>query len=117
MNIVSTKVHGVLDYGTVLLLEGIGFFGPFSSYVSRLAIALGVVHLVLTVLSNFELGIVKVIPMKIHGYIELAVSIILVPAPLLLGYSDESPAKYFTWVFAVVVFALYVLTDYKGKAR
>jgi hypothetical protein len=113
MNSLNSKIHGVLDYLTVALLVGVGLSGYFSAYFSRLVIALGVIHLILTVLTNFKLGVIKLIPLKLHGYVELIVSIALIPIPFILGYSDEASAKLFTWIFAAVVFGLYFLTDYK----
>jgi hypothetical protein len=112
---VDSKIHGILDYLTVVLLVGIGFSGLFSPYFSRLTIALGIIHLALTLLTDFKMGVIKLIPLKLHGYIELVVSIVLVPAPFLLGYSDEASAKIFTWVFAAVVFVLFLVSDYQEK--
>jgi len=116
MRRLSGKIHGILDYATVLALVGVGLSGLFSPYFSHLIIGLGIVHLLLTVLTKFEMGLMALIPLTLHGYVELIVSIALIPAPFVLGYSDETPAKYFTWIFATVVFALFLLTDYAGKA-
>jgi hypothetical protein len=112
MNCLNRSIHGILDYLTVVFLIGTGLSGFFSPYFSKLVVILGVVHLILTILTNFKLGLIKIIPMKIHGFVELAVSIVLLPTPFILGFSDETPAKYFTWIFAVVVFCLYLLTNY-----
>lgn len=114
MNSLNSKIHGVLDYLTVVFLFGVGFSGYFSSYFSHLVMALGGIHLLLTVFTKFKMGIIKLIPLKLHGYVELAVSIVLIPTPFILGYADEVSAKLFTWIFAAVVFGLYILTKYEA---
>ena len=114
MSQLNERIHGILDYVTVVFLIGTGLSGFFfSPYFSHLLIALGVIHLLLTVCTNFSLGLVKLIPLQLHGYVELAVSVALIPAPFLLHYATEAPAKVFTWVFAAVVFCLFLLTDYR----
>jgi len=95
----NERIHGTLDYVTVVFLIGTGLSAFFSPYFSHLLIALAVIHLLL--------------PVEIHGYVELAVSIGLIPAPFLLHYAAEAPAKVFTWVFAAILFGLFILTNYR----
>ena len=108
----NERIHSTLDYLTVVFLVSIGLFGFFSPYFSHLLIALAAIHLLLTVCTNFSVGLVNLVPLNVHGYIELAVSIGLIPAPFLLHYAAEAPAKMFTWVFAAVLFVLFLLTNY-----
>jgi hypothetical protein len=75
VNRLARKFHGVLDYLTVVFLIGVGLTGQFTTYFSHLAIALGIIHLILKIFIDFEMGIIKLIPMKIHGYIELIVAV------------------------------------------
>ena len=112
----NERIHGILDYVTVVFLIGTGLSGFFSPYFSHLLVALGVIHLLLTLCTNFSLGLVKLVPLKLHGYVELAVSVALIPAPFLLHYAGEAPAKVFTWVFAAVLFCVFMLTDYRQRA-
>jgi hypothetical protein len=109
----NERIHGTLDYVTVVFLIGTGLSGFFSPYFSHLMIALAVIHLLLTVFTDFSVGLVKLVPLKIHGYVELVVSVALIPAPYLLHYATEARAKVFTWVFAAILFVLFMLTDYR----
>ena len=75
---VSSKVHGILDYASVLfLLLSPTLFG-LPEVTSYFTYALGGIHLVLTALTKFELGIIKVIPLKVHGFIEAIAAVALV---------------------------------------
>ncbi len=72
----NSKTHGIVDYLVVvfLLIAPTAFHLPETTAV--FTYVLGGIHLALTVLTNFEFGLVKVIPFKTHGLIELVVSIV-----------------------------------------
>jgi|SRR6476620_9055173 len=112
MKIINSRIHGAVDYGVVLfLLLSPTLYGlpPFTSEVTY---ALAVIHLILTVSTNFELGIFKIIPFHIHGLIEFIVSIFLFAGAFYLGSIEGNLAKYFYWSFAIAVFVTWLLTDY-----
>ncbi|HEV8284458.1 MAG TPA: hypothetical protein VGQ09_09110 [Chitinophagaceae bacterium] len=77
MKVISPKFHDVLDYVTVLFLAISPSIFAMGAAASNFTYVLAAIHLALTVLTNFDMGIVKVIPLKIHGAIELVVSILL----------------------------------------
>ena len=112
----NSKIHGIIDYVVVLFL----WFSPtlfaLPSLSANFTYLLGGIHLILTVLTNFEMGIFKVIPFKIHGLIELIVSIALVGAAFYLGSIEGNVPQYFYLGFAAAVFATWAVTDYKGEA-
>ena len=112
----NSKIHGIIDYVVVLFL----WFSPtlfaLPSLSAKFTYLLGGIHLILTVLTNFEMGIIKVIPFKIHGLIELIVSIALVGVAFYLGSVEGNVPQYFYLGFAAAVFATWAVTDYKGEA-
>ena len=67
----------------------------------------------LTVLTKFELGLIKIIPFKIHGWIELVVSVTLIGAAFFLGSREGDLARNFYLAFALVVFLTWLITDYR----
>ncbi|HET9055771.1 MAG TPA: hypothetical protein VFN30_02870, partial [Chitinophagaceae bacterium] len=75
--------------------------------------ALGGVHLVLTATTNFELGIIKIVPVKVHGMIELIVSIVLLGVAFYLNNLEGELSRNFYIAFAIAVFLTWVITDYK----
>ena len=75
---------------------------------------LAVVHLVMTLLTRFPLGVVKVIPFPVHGLVEVAVGLVLVLAmPRLLGAGPGSPARTFFVDAGIVILAIWALTRYR----
>ncbi len=111
----NSKFHGIVDYAVVLFLLLSPTLFSLPSLAANFTYLLGGIHLTLTILTNFELGIIKVIPFKIHGLIELIVSIALVGVAFYLGKVEGSVPQYFYLVFAAAVFATWAVTDYKGK--
>lgn len=112
MKLLTPRIHGAIDYVVVFfLLLSPTIFG-LSHYVSTLTYGLGCVHLILTLFTNFEYGFFKIIPLSIHGWIELTVSVILIAAPWLLGFSENFVDRIFYMSFGVSVFATWLVTDY-----
>lgn len=114
MKILSPRVHGYLDYVVVVAFALAPSLFGFSAMPTRVSYALAVVHLLMTLMTRFPLGIVKMIPFTIHGGIEFIVSFTLLTLPWLLGFADEGAARNFYLAFGVVVFLVWLTTDYKA---
>lgn len=111
MKIIEAKVHGVIDYVVVVFLLASPTLFGMSELVSKITYGLGFVHLTLTMITDFPVGVFKVLPLKIHGLIELAVSIILVAFSFVMSFTGID--LYFYISFGVVVFVTWLLTEYK----
>jgi hypothetical protein len=108
----NSKIHGIIDYTVVIFLWSSPTLFAFPKIASGFTYILGCIHLALTLATNFELGVVKIIPLKIHGWIELVVSITLFCCSFLLGNLEGIAPEIFYMVFAVAVFLTWSLTDY-----
>ena len=113
MKFISTKIHGFIDLLlVVLLLAAPSYFG-FTGLLAMFTYALAAVHLMLTVLTNYALGIFKVIPPAVHGSIEFIIGIALI----ILGYTlfkDDADGKLFYVIFGTVLLLTWLVTDYQG---
>jgi hypothetical protein len=114
MKLISPKVHGYLDYVVVLVFLAAPALLHFSGIPAVISYTLAGVHFALTLLTNFPLGLVKLIPLKIHGYIELAVGPCLIALPFVLGLSSEPAALGFYVTSGIVILVVWALTDYKN---
>jgi hypothetical protein len=108
----NSKTHGIIDYVVVIFLWLSPALFDLPVVTSVVTYVLGVVHLILTVTTEFEMGLIRRIPMKVHGLIELIVSFLLVPIAFLLNSVDGEQSKRFYLCFALVVFVTWMLTDY-----
>jgi hypothetical protein len=109
----NSKIHGIIDYGVVLFLWISPSLFSLPQTTAMVTYILGGIHLTLTLLTNFEMGVIRVIPLKIHGWIELIVAISLVGVAFYLGNLEGNLARNYYFGFSVAVFGTWLLTDYK----
>ena len=91
MRFISTRTHGVLDYvvGALLIVVPyiLGFAdGTVAQWVPQL---LGLVAIGGAMLTDYELGVVRVIPLPIHLGIDIASGVLLALSPWLFGFADR----------------------------
>ena len=91
MRFISTRVHGVIDY----LAAGVLIAAPAVLGATRkdartwLPVALGIGTLAYSLLTDYELGVVRVIPMPVHLGLDAANGALLAASPWLFGFADE----------------------------
>lgn len=117
MKVISPRMHGYLDFLTVILfLLAPTIFG-LSDLPALLAYGLAVIHLIVTLASDFPFGIVKIIPFTVHGWIERIVGPALIAIPFILGFSDDEMARSFYMAAGGVIILVGLLTDYQGQVK
>lgn len=115
MKVISPRMHGYLDFLTVILfLLAPTLFG-LNQIPALLAYSLAAVHLLVTLVSDFPFGIVKIIPFPVHGWIERVVGPALVAVPFILGFAADEIARNFYIAMGFVIIVVGVLTDYQEK--
>jgi hypothetical protein len=115
MNKISTRMHGYLDFVTVVIfLLAPTVFG-LTSTPAAIAYLLAVVHLVMTLATDFPFGVVRVIPFSIHGWVERVVGPTLVLLPLLLGFFGQPAARNFYIGIGIIIIVVGFLTDYSAQ--
>jgi hypothetical protein len=114
MKKLSSKVHGIIDYAVIIFLWLSPTLFALSSTTSLFTYVLGSIHLALTITTDFEMGLFRIVPLKIHGLIELFVSVALVVVAFVLGNIDGSKSMTFYLIVAAAIFATWLITDYKS---
>jgi len=110
---ISSKIHGIIDYIVVLFLVASPSLFGLPEFTACCTYILAGIHLTLTVLTDFEVGLFKLIPFKIHGMIELIVSLALVGFAFYLGGREGDLARNFYLGFGIAVFLTWVISEYK----
>ena len=117
MRFISPQIHGIIDILVVIFLLVSPSFFTFTELVIRFTYALAVVHLLLTLLTAYDIGILKIIPLPLHGLIEFFVSILLI----VLAYTwfrHDVTGKLYYILFGTEVLLTWFCTDYGvGKAK
>ncbi len=89
MKLISTKIHGLLDYfGAVLLISLPWVFNFTLNHAQKnLPVVIGIIIIIYSLFTNYETGLVKLIPMKVHLVLDLVAGLILAASPWLFGFS------------------------------
>ena len=91
MRFLPTFLHGIADYtvGVILILLPyvLGFSdGTAAQYVPQ---ALGVAAIVYSLVTHYELGAIKLIPMPVHLALDGLSGLFLLASPWLFGFADR----------------------------
>lgn len=114
IRILPTKVHGVLDYlvGFALiaapLLFGFSDVGGAAVWLPRV---LGVALIVYSLLTRYEWGVVKVLPMAYHLVIDFLAAALLAVSPFVFGFVGDKPNAWLPHVVVGIVVILVVLVS------
>lgn len=88
MRVIPTKIHGLLDYvvAVILILAPwlFGYAGPNSA--TYVPVALGFTTLGYSIVTNYEWGAVKIIPVYVHLRLDLLSGVLLALSPWLFGF-------------------------------
>ena len=90
MRFISTKAHGILDYlmGIVLIASPWIFGFAAGSYETWIPVAVGAAVILMALLTNYELGASRKIPMKTHLWMDGIVGGFLATSPWFFGFAD-----------------------------
>jgi len=106
MGIIPVRVHAILDYlvGLVLIVAPylLGFAdGSAAQWVPQI---IGAATLIASLLTRYDLGLIKVIPFRTHLVLDMLMGVILLASPWVLGFADRIwwPHALFGVIYIVV---------------
>jgi hypothetical protein len=121
MKIIPKFYHGVLDYLSALLLLlapnilGFAALGGAAAWVPRVA---GLMILAQAVMTDYELGLMKMIPISMHLVADYVMGIVMVLSPFLFGfYKDSRSATILMVVMGVIALGGAAMTQPRGRPR
>lgn len=90
MNILSRRAHGALDYVVgVLLILAPKLFGFSGGIEAQIPVVLGIATIVYSLITNYELGLIKVLPFRAHLTLDVLSGIFLAASPWLFQFADR----------------------------
>lgn len=110
MRIIPPSVHRALDLVTVVIFALAPLLLHLSGAPAVLSYTLAGVHLLLTLLTQFPDVGSRPVPLPVHGWVELAVGIVLLILPWLVGWI--ATARTFYTVMGVIILAVWALSRY-----
>ncbi len=98
MRFIPTGVHGVMDYLVGVLLIGIPFIVGFGTgaetgiavgnAATYVPVLLGFGTIIYSLCTNYELGVLRVIPMRAHLALDAAAGVFLAASPWIFGFAS-----------------------------
>jgi len=101
---ITKTIHAYLDYpvaiGLLIMpsLLGLGASNPLAFWLS---IFTGAAALGLTLLTDHQTGVIRVLPYQLHLAVDFLVGVAFVAAPFVLGFAGQDAAYY--WVIGATV--------------
>ncbi|HMQ93467.1 MAG TPA: hypothetical protein PKA33_15380 [Amaricoccus sp.] len=111
MRFVTKTIHAWLDYPVALALIALPFvLGLGASHPLALAISpvVGVAAFLLTVFTDHHLGVIRVLPYRLHLAVDLVVGVLFLILPFALGFTGLDAAYY--WLNGAAVVAVISLS-------
>ncbi len=119
MRIIPTFVHGIIDYvGALAFLFAPEIFG-FADAKGAVVLVprlLGVVSVLYSLGTAYELGIAKVVSMRVHLAIDYGVALTFLAAPFFFGFI-RGPKSFWLPHIGATIFVLVVTTLTQTEPR
>lgn len=113
VNLIPPALHGVADYSSAFALILVALFVGGSTEAVATGLAIGAVVLVLSLLTRYPLGVVKMVPFPVHAFGDYAAAAALIALPFLLGFNDtDGGLATFYVVVGVALLGGSLMTDY-----
>src|SRR4029077_10868888 len=110
MKPISLTLHGAIDYLAVVIFAAAPAVMGLSGWPAALPYALAGVHLLMTLLTDFPAGVIKVIPIVLHQWVERIVG----PVLIILALISMSEAARAFVAMGIIIFAVERLTVYRS---
>ncbi|HEX8523467.1 MAG TPA: SPW repeat protein [Tepidisphaeraceae bacterium] len=91
MNLIPTRVHGMLDYAVGLILIVAPWLIGFNDNAPAtwVPFTLGCSAILYSLMTDYELGAFRVLPMGAHLAIDFCSGLLLLASPWLFGFADR----------------------------
>lgn len=105
LRFVDRRIHAYIDYPIVAVLVGMPFvlgLGESNPAAKWLSVGVGVAVFVLTVFTDHETGLIRVVPYWLHVAVDRLVGVTFLVAPLALGFAGLDAWYYYANAAAVL---------------
>lgn len=110
LRFIPLRLHAVADYFVPLTLAGAPLLFDFPEPARVVGFAVAIIHLTMSLLTDYPGGVIKLIPLKAHLTVELIIGLPLASLPWLLRYSWHTGATALHLTWGVISFLTYFVT-------
>jgi hypothetical protein len=114
---IPTQVHGMLDYLMGIVLIAAPFlFGFDRGAATWVPVILGISVIAYSLITDYELGIARIIPMPVHLMLDIGGGVLLAASPWLFGFSEHVWVPHVVLGIAEIGAGIFTETTARGRA-
>ncbi|MDF7813012.1 hypothetical protein [Hymenobacter sp. YC55] len=117
MKILSPTAHGVVDVMFITVLAMAPIVLDLEPAIDTACFVMAGGYLVLTLLTDFKLGLIRIVPLQIHGWLDLMTGVLLLAAPFLFKFPQAGAERGLFWLLGAVSVITWFITDWKAHSR
>ena len=108
---ISVRLHGILDYLEAAALLILPWLLPYGDHQADrgITVTFGAVILAYSAVTNYELGLLRVLPFSVHRFLDIGVSFLLLAAPW--HFESRGAAAVIMVIFGIVGMGVVIFTD------
>jgi hypothetical protein len=106
-------LHAIADYAVGAALVIVALASGATDGAVATGVVVGITVLVVSMLTKYPLGIVKVLPFTIHSAGDYLAAALLLGAPWVLNFNGETGITAFYVVAGIAVLAVSLVTNYQ----
>jgi hypothetical protein len=106
--------HGIIDYALAILLAAGPSIAGFAGRQATWSYIFAAVLFGMAILTRYPLGIIKIVGLGIHGFVELLIAICLIAAPWWGSFASGVTSPRFYLTIGIMMLLLWFLTDFRG---
>ena len=114
---ISPRVHGMIDYGTSAAVAAAPAIFDVPRAARNLFEGLATGYTGLSSVTDYPLGLRRLVPFKAHGAAELAIAALLPAMPWLLGFAEDRAARNMCFGLTALTLVVSALTDWNQEDR
>jgi uncharacterized YccA/Bax inhibitor family protein len=90
MRFIPTMIHGITDYAVGMIVIGLPFLFGWTGSQRWTLIALGAFAILYSLCTDYELGAVRLVPMRTHLLLDAVFGVLMLVLPWALNFSQDS---------------------------
>jgi hypothetical protein len=118
VRLIPAWLHAIADYAVAITLIVVALAVGGSTNAVAAGVVIGTVVLVVSMLTRYPLGVIKVLPFKVHSAGDYLAVALLAASPFALGFSGSDRALTIVYIGAgVAVLGVSLITNYQYSPR
>lgn len=115
MKILSPVAHGVIDIAFITVVAMAPIMLDLVPAVDTACFVMAGGYLLLTLMTDFRYGLIRLVPYPVHGWLDLLTGIALVAAAFIFGFESGSAERNLFLALGIVSIVTWFITDWRAQ--